>query len=118
MVKVCFAQYSSSRSGESSRAWVPEIPYEPLWNTSLRCQVEEAHQYKGLNQVGVSDHAVVRDADILALLHHLINRRVAIGPAVTVAVHWGKPLHIHLQNAAKICTELQGNLGNLPVRLV
>ena len=37
----------------------------------MHCQVDVVLQLKGLNQVGIPDQAVVRNADILELLHHL-----------------------------------------------
>ncbi len=37
----------------------------------MPCQVDGVLQLKGLNQVGIPDQAVVRNADILELLHHL-----------------------------------------------
>ena len=62
----------------------------------MLCQVDVVLQLKGLNQVGVPDQAVVRDADILELLHHLDEHSFTHDQANSVAVHRGKLLHVHL----------------------
>ena len=61
----------------------------------MLCQVDVGLQFKGLKQVGGPDQAVVRDANILELLHHLGEPSFTHDQAISVAVHRGKLLHVH-----------------------
>mmetsp|Transcript_73039 Transcript_73039/g.207205 ORF Transcript_73039/g.207205 Transcript_73039/m.207205 type:complete len:213 (+) Transcript_73039:408-1046(+) len=64
--------------------------------------VQKVLQLQRLDEVRVPDHAAVGDADVLVLLHGLVDDALALGQVLGVAVDRGVLLHGNLQLPAEL----------------